>query len=291
MKPAAIGETKQVAVKPKKPIRWDKVWSYVGITLAVIIIGFPLYYAFVISTQSMEQAIGRPPMLVPSRYALQNYMLAWQRANMGRLLFNSFIVAAAATVGKIVMSLLSAFAIVYFDFKLKAVAFWMIFITLMLPIPIRIVPTYQVISDLGWLNSYAGLTVPLMASATATFLLRQFFKTVPRELAEAAQLDGAGPMRFFWSILLRLSGTNIAALFVVLFIANWNQYLWPLIITTSDEMKVVVIGIQRLLPNTGTELPEWNVVMAGAIMALLVPVSIILLLQRWFVQGLIRMDK
>ena len=194
-------------------------------------------------------------------------------------------------MGKIVLSMLSAFAIVYFDFRLKGLVFWMIFVTLMLPVPIRIVPTYQVISDLGWLNTYLGLTVPLMASATGTFLLRQFFRTVPTELAEAAQLDGAGPMRFFWSILLRLSWTNLATLFVVLFIGSFNEYLWPLMITTSTEIRVVVVGIQNLLPNTGTDLPEWNIVMAGAMMALLPPVAVILLMQRWFVQGLLGAEK
>lgn len=268
-----------------------KVAAHAGTIMMICLIGFPLYYAFVISTQSMDQAIGRPPLLWPSFHTISNYVEAWVRADMGRLLFNSFLVASVTAVGKIVLSMLSAFAIVYFDFRLKGLVFWMIFVTLMLPVPIRIVPTYQVISDLGWLNTYLGLTVPLMASATGTFLLRQFFRTVPTELAEAAQLDGAGPMRFFWSILLRLSWTNIAALFVVLFIGGWNEYLWPLMITTSTEMRVVVVGIQNLLPNTGTDLPEWNVVMAGAMMALLPPVAVILFMQRWFVQGLLGSEK
>jgi ABC-type sugar transport system, permease component len=269
----------------------DQIAAHLGIIAVVAVISFPLYYAFVISTQSMDQAISRPPLLLPSVHAVSNYVQAWVRADMGRLLLNSLVVAGATAAGKIVLSLLSAFAIVYFDFRLKGLVFWMIFVTLMLPVPIRIVPTYQVISDLGWLNTYTGLTVPLIASATGTFLLRQFFRTVPAELAEAAQLDGAGPMRFFWSILLPNSVTNLAALFVVLFISGWNEYLWPLMITTSAEMRVVVVGIQNLLPNTGTDLPEWNVVMAGAMMALLPPVLVVLGLQRWFVQGLLGPEK
>jgi sn-glycerol 3-phosphate transport system permease protein len=194
-------------------------------------------------------------------------------------------------VGKIAISMLSAFAIVYFRFRGSAFVFWMIFITLMLPIPVRILSTYEVIGNLGWLNSYAGLTVPLMASATATFLFRQFYLTVPNELAEAAQLDGAGPLRFLWSFLLPLSWANIAALFVVLFIYGWNEYFWPLLITNTEEMRTVVIGLERLIPRSGTELPTWNLIMAGAMMALLPPVAVILFMQRWFVKGLIESEK
>lgn len=207
---------------------------------------------------------------------------------MGRKLLNSLVVAITVAVGKIVISLLSAFAIVYFRFALRKVVFWLIFITLMLPVEVRIVATYQVVSDLGWLNSYVGLTVPLMASATATFLFRQFLQTVPGELAEAAQLDGAGPMRFLWSILLPLSWTNIAALFVVLFVYGWNQYLWPLMITHTEEMQVAVIGIKQLV---NPELPQWNITMAAAMMTLLPPVLVILVMQRWFVKGLIESEK
>jgi sn-glycerol 3-phosphate transport system permease protein len=182
---------------------------------------------------------------------------------------------------------LSAFAIVYFDFRLKFLIFGMILITLMLPVPVRIISTYEVISKLGWLNTYMGLSVPLMASATATFLFRQFYMTIPDELVEAAQLDGAGPMRFLYAILLPLSWTNIAALCIVLFIFAWNQYLWPLMITNTADMQVVVIGIENLVPRSGTQLPEWNIIMAAAMMALLPPVLVILVLQRWFVTGLV----
>ena len=206
-------------------------------------------------------------------------------------LLNSAIVAIGVAVGKIAISMLSAFAIVYFRFRGASLVFWMIFLTLMLPIPVRILPTYEVVGNLGWLNTYAGLTVPLMASATATFLFRQFYLTIPNELAEAAQLDGAGPLRFLWSFLLPLSWANIAALFVVLFIYGWNEYFWPLLITNTEEMRTVVIGLERLIPRSGTELPTWNYIMAGAMMALVPPVAVILFMQRWFVKGLIESEK
>jgi sn-glycerol 3-phosphate transport system permease protein len=245
----------------------------------------------VISTQTVPELLGRPPMLRPSGHLLENYAAAWGRSNMAGLLLNSAIVAVVSSIGKIAISMLSAFAIVYFNFRGKTIAFWMIFITLMLPVEVRIMSTYEVIGNLGWLNSYAGLTVPLMASATATFLFRQFYMTVPNELVEAAQLDGVGPLRFLWAFLLPLSWANIAALFVVLFIFGWNQYLWPLMITNAADMRVVVIGLQDLIPRTGTHVPEWNVMMAAAMMALLPPVAVILFMQRWFVKGLIETEK
>lgn len=254
-------------------------------------IAFPLYYAFVISTQTLDEVVQRPPRLLPSGHLVENYAEAWRRSGMGRLLLNSTIVAVTVAVGKIAISMLSAFAIVYFRFRGRQVVFWMIFVTLMLPIPVRILPTYEVIGDLGWLNTYAGLTVPLMASATATFLFRQFYLTVPDELCEAAQIDGCGPLRFLGSFLLPLSWANIGALFVVLFIYGWNEYFWPLLITTSDEMRTVVIGLERLIPRTGTELPTWNLIMAGAMMALLPPLAVILFMQRWFVKGLVESEK
>jgi len=255
------------------------------------VIAFPLYYAFVISTQTLDEVVQRPPRLLPSGHLVENYAEAWRRSGMGRLLLNSTIVAVTVAVGKIAISMLSAFAIVYFRFRGRQVVFWMIFVTLMLPIPVRILPTYEVIGDLGWLNTYAGLTVPLMASATATFLFRQFYLTVPDELCEAAQIDGCGPLRFLGSFLLPLSWANIGALFVVLFIYGWNEYFWPLLITTSDEMRTVVIGLERLIPRTGTELPTWNLIMAGAMMALLPPLAVILFMQRWFVKGLVESEK
>jgi sn-glycerol 3-phosphate transport system permease protein len=275
----------------RRRVDWPSLVVHLLLLLCVAVIAFPLYYAFVISTQTVEQVIARPPLLTPSTHAVQNYAEAWTRASMPRLLWNSAVVAIVSAVGKITISMLSAFAIVYFDFRGRQVVFWMIFVTLMLPVEVRIMSTFEVIGDLGWLNTYQGLTIPLMASATATFLFRQFYLTVPNELAEAAQLDGCGPLRFLWSFLLPLSWANIAALFVVLFIFGWNQYLWPLMITNTEAMRVVVIGLQDLIPRTGTHVPEWNVMMAAAMMALLPPVAVILFMQRWFVKGLIETEK
>jgi sn-glycerol 3-phosphate transport system permease protein len=202
----------------------------------------------------------------------------------------SFVVAIIITVGKIAISLLSAFAIVYFRFPFKMACFWAIFLTLMLPVEVRILPTYKVVADLGLLNSYAGLSLPLIASATATFLFRQFFLTVPDELVEAARIDGAGPMRFFKDILVPLSRTSIAALFVIQFIYGWNQYLWPLLMTTSEDMYPVVIGIKRMLAG-GEAAVDWNIVMATAILAMLPPTLVVILMQKWFVKGLVDTEK
>jgi sn-glycerol 3-phosphate transport system permease protein len=275
----------------RKLFAWRPLLVHLLLLACVAVIAFPLYYAFVISTQDIQEVVQRPPRLLPSTHLLENYVEAWQRSHMGRLLLNSTIVAVVVAVGKIAISMLSAFAIVYFRFPGRQPVFWMIFVTLMLPIPVRILPTYEVVGNLGWLNTYAGLTVPLMASATATFLFRQFYMTIPNELAEAAQLDGAGPMRFLWSFLLPLSWANVAALFVVLFIYGWNEYFWPLLITNTEEMRTVVIGLESLIPRSGTELPTWNLIMAGAMMALLPPVAVILFMQRWFVKGLIESEK
>jgi len=269
---------------------WKKLVVHLLLIFSVCLIGFPLYYSFVISTQSMEEAIQKPQRLLPSVHFVENYAKIWNRLHMGQLLINSTIVALVVSLGKIAISILSAFAFVYFDFRGKQVAFWMIFITLMLPVPVRIVSTYQVVSQLGWVDTYAGLTIPLIASATATFLFRQFYLTIPDELVDAAKIDGSGPLRFLWSILLPNSGANIAALFVVMFIYGWNQYLWPLMVTNSEKMRVVVTGIASTIP-TGTQPPEWNLVMAAAMMALLPPVMIIISMQRWFVHGLIETEK
>jgi sn-glycerol 3-phosphate transport system permease protein len=275
----------------KRPFDWRALVVHALLIGCIALIAFPLFYAFVISTQDLQQVVQRPPRLLPSSHLLENYVTAWQKAKMGRMLFNSAVMAVTVAVGKIVISMLSAFAIVYFSFRGRMLCFWMIFITLMLPVPVRLMSTYEVIGTLGWLDSYQGLTIPLMASATATFLFRQFYLTIPNELAEAAQLDGAGPLRFLWSFLLPLSWANIAALFVVLFIFGWNQYLWPLMITNTEAMRTVVIGLEGLIPRSGTELPTWNLIMAGAIMALLPPVAIIIFMQRWFVKGLVESEK
>jgi sn-glycerol 3-phosphate transport system permease protein len=269
---------------------WSKISTHVLLLLSILLIGFPLYYAFVISTQTMQEVVQAPQKLWPSTHLWENYTTVWERVGMGRLLMNSSIVALTVSIGKIAISILSAFAIVYFNFRGKQIFFWMIFVTLMLPVPVRIISTYQVISELGWIDTYMGLTIPLIASATATFLFRQFYLTIPDELVDAAKIDGAGPMRFLWSILLPNSGASIAALFVVMFIYGWNQYLWPLMVTSSDRMRVVVVGIASTIP-TGTQPPEWNLVMAVAMMALIPPVLIVLLMQRYFMHGLLETEK
>lgn len=269
---------------------WSKVFIHLLLLIAVLLICFPLYYAFVLSTQSMEEVMVTPQKLWPSTFLVENYVKIWNRLHVGQLLFNSAVVALAVSLGKIAISILSAFAIVYFNFRGKQIVFWMIFVTLMLPVPVRIISTYQVVSELGWVDTYLGLIIPLIASATATFLFRQFYLTIPDELADAAKIDGSGPLRFLWSVLLPNSGPSIAALFVVMFIYGWNQYLWPLMATNSDKMKVVVVGIASTIPS-GTQPPEWNLVMAVAMMALVPPVLIVLLMQRYFMHGLLETEK
>jgi len=265
----------------------------------VAVIAFPVYLAFIASTQSAEQiASSHPLSLLPGHHLLDTYRLAlfggktYGGATIAAgwpMMWVSLVMALAITIGKIAISLLSAFAIVYFRFPFKRAVFWMIFITLMLPVEVRIGPTYEVIANLGLLNSYAGLTVPLIASATATFLFRQFFLSVPDELVEAARIDGAGPMRFFFDVLLPLSKTSIAALFVIQFIYGWNQYLWPLMVTTSEDMYPIVLGIKRAI--FGEVYIEWNVVMATAILAMLPPALVVILMQKWFVKGLVDTEK
>ncbi|HAM59928.1 MAG TPA: sn-glycerol-3-phosphate ABC transporter permease UgpE [Candidatus Rokubacteria bacterium] len=280
------------AVAPRrKPVDWGALLVHALLLACIAVVAFPLYYAFIISTQSLQEVVQRPPLLLPSSHLVENYVDAWQKVNLGQMLFNSAVMAVTIAAGKIAISMLSAFAIVYFDFRGRMLCFWMIFVTLMLPVPVRLMSTYEVIGTLGWINTYQGLTIPLMASATATFLFRQFYLTIPNEMVEAAQLDGAGPMRFLWSFLLPLSWANIAALFVVLFIFGWNQYLWPLMITNTEAMRTIVIGLEGLIPRSGTELPTWNLIMAGAVMALLPPVAVIVLMQRWFVKGLVEAEK
>jgi sn-glycerol 3-phosphate transport system permease protein len=273
--------------------------AHVVLILGVLIVAFPIYLTFVASTQTAEViAQSRPLSLIPGGHGLETY----QRALFGGknefgsdmpaaapMMLTSLISALVIAVGKIIISLLSAFAIVYFRFPLRGLVFWMIFVTLMLPVEVRIGPTYEVVSQLGMLNSYAGLTVPLIASATATFLFRQFFLTVPDELVEAARIDGAGPLRFFKDVLLPLSTTSIAALFVIQFIYGWNQYLWPLLVTTNENMYPVVMGIKRLI--AGESYTEWNVVMATAMLAMLPPAAVVILMQKWFVKGLVDTEK
>jgi sn-glycerol 3-phosphate transport system permease protein len=271
--------------------------SHLVLIAGVAIVALPLYVGFVASTLSFDQVTAVPMQMTPGTHLLENYgavllhgSTAGSKAPVGQMMWNSLVMALAIAIGKIVISMLSAFAIVYFRFPLRKTFFWMIFVTLMLPVEVRILPTYQVVASLGMVDTYAGLTLPLIASATATFLFRQFFLTVPEELAEAARIDGAGPMRFFVDILLPLSRTSIAALFVIMFIYGWNQYLWPLLVTTREDMYTVVIGIKRMVAG-GDTLIEWQYVMATAMLALLPPAVVVLVMQRWFVKGLVDTEK
>jgi sn-glycerol 3-phosphate transport system permease protein len=271
--------------------------SHLVLIAGVAIVALPLYVGFVASTLSFDQVTAVPMQMTPGTHLLENYeavllhgSTAGSKAPVGRMMWNSLVMALAIAIGKIAISMLSAFAIVYFRFPLRKTFFWMIFVTLMLPVEVRILPTYQVVAELGMVDTYAGLTLPLIASATATFLFRQFFLTVPEELAEAARIDGAGPMRFFVDILLPLSRTSMAALFVIMFIYGWNQYLWPLLVTTREDMYTVVIGIKRMVAG-GDTLIEWQYVMATAMLALLPPAVVVLVMQRWFVKGLVDTEK
>lgn len=271
------------------------VITHVVLIIGVAIIAFPLYVTFIASTQTTQEVAQAPMSLLPGSHFFENYrtVLTGDAPNtppVARMMWVSTVMALVIAVGKIAISMLSAFAVVYFRFRFRMFFFWMIFVTLMLPVEVRIAPTYQVVADLGMLNSYAGLTLPLIASATATFLFRQFFLTVPDELIEAARIDGAGPMRFFKDVLLPLSRTSIAALFVIQFIYGWNQYLWPLIITTQENMYPVVIGIKRMIAG-GDSVTEWNLVMATALLAMIPPVTVVILMQKWFVKGLVDAEK
>lgn len=269
--------------------------SHVVLLLGVAIIAFPLYISIVASTQTAQEVAQAPMSLLPGGHFIENYKTvlfggALNTPPVARMMWVSTVMALVIAVGKISISMLSAFAVVYFRFRFRMFFFWMIFVTLMLPVEVRIGPTYKVVADLGMLNSYAGLTLPLIASATATFLFRQFFLTVPDELIEAARIDGAGPLRFFKDILLPLSRTTIAALFVIQFIYGWNQYLWPLIITTQENMYPVVIGIKRMIAG-GDSVTEWNLVMATALLAMIPPAAVVIFMQKWFVKGLIDAEK
>lgn len=295
--------------------------THAVLVLGIVITGFPIYIALVASTLTPPEVNQIPMPYWFGDQFLANIAEAWSRADLGMQLTNSMIQAVGITIGKVAISILSAFAIVYFNFRFKMTAFWIIFMSLMLPVEVRIVPTYEVaanaLAPLVWigevlmlddlaswlagtrvsfdvklslLNSYAGLIFPLIASATATFLFRQFFMTIPNEMVEAAKIDGAGPLRFLRDILLPLSRTNIAALCVILFIFGWNQFLWPLLITTQEQYTTVVIGIAKLMPQP-EGIPEWNLAMAAALIAMAPPVLVVILLQRLFVRGLVDSEK
>jgi sn-glycerol 3-phosphate transport system permease protein len=295
--------------------------TYVFLMVGICIVGFPIFYAFVAATLPIEEVAKVPMPLVPGDQFWVNMTAAWEQGNLSRQLLNSFVMASGITIGKIVVSMLGAFSIVYFDYRFRKVAFAAVFCTLMLPVEVRILPTYEIAANifgpLQWLldtlhlsrliewwigndfeialewsllDSYSGLILPLVASATCTFLFRQFFLTVPEELCEAAKLDGASAMMFFRKILLPLSVTNIAALVVIEFVYGWNQYLWPLLITTDPDMTTAVIGLQELIPQID-DVPLWNVALSGALIVMLPPILVVLLMQRWFVKGLVEREK
>ncbi len=286
-----------------------------------LLVCLPLYFAFVAGSHTVADVLAVPFPLLPGDQFLENARVAWEKGNLGRLFVNSLIVALGITVGKIAVSLLSAFAISYFRFRYRMLAFWLIFVSLMLPVEVRILPTYESVANAalplqwlinaldvgGWIgaltgqrveitvewnmiNSYGGLILPLIASATATFLFRQFFLTVPEELCEAARIDGASPLRFFWSVLLPLSVSNMVALAIILFLYGWNQYLWPLLFTTERDMATAVIGLKHLIPRSDME-PAWNIAMNAALLVMLPPVIVVVVLQRWFVKGLVDSSK
>lgn len=295
--------------------------TYIFLALGICIVGFPIFYALIAATLPLEMVSQVPMPLFFGDQFWVNIQAAWQKGKLGTLLLNSFIMASGITFGKICVSMLGAFSIVYFDYRLRSVAFASVFCTLMLPVEVRILPTYEMAANLfsplqamvellhiealvGWflqndiqirlelslLDSYPGLILPLVASATCTFLFRQFYLTVPEELCEAAKMDGATPMLFLRKILFPLSKTNIAALVVIEFVYGWNQYLWPLLITTRREMTTAVIGLQHLIPDVD-DVPDWNVALAGALIVMLPPVLVVLFMQRWFVKGLVEREK
>jgi sn-glycerol 3-phosphate transport system permease protein len=272
--------------------------SHSLLALGVLVIVFPIYLALIGSTHSAQEMAQSPIPIWFGQDAIQNYRTillgegpgVTSQVPVARMMWVSLVTALSIAFGKIVISLLSAFAIVYFNFPFRKAVFWGIFITLMLPVEVRIVPTYKVVADFGMINSFAGLTIPLIASATATFLFRQFFMTVPDELTEAAKMDGASPMRFFWDVLLPLSRTSIAALFVIHFIYGWNQYLWPLLMSTEERMYPIVMGIRSMTAGADSQV-QWNLVMATAILAMLPPALVVVLMQKWFVKGLVDTEK
>jgi sn-glycerol 3-phosphate transport system permease protein len=272
--------------------------THVILLLGVAIIAFPIWITFVAATHDAIRMTQIPLPMLPGDQFFVNFKQTFfgsglsgtETAPVWRMLLNSLVMAMSIALGKIAISLLSAFAIVYFKFPFRMGFFWLIFITLMLPVEVRILPTFEVVAQLGMLNSYAGLSIPLIASATATFMFRQVFLTIPDEMLESARIDGAGPMRFFWDILLPLSRTNIAALFVILFIYGWNQYLWPLLITTDSDMTTIVISIKQML-EAAEQSPQWNIIMMTALLAMLPPILVVVFMQKLFVKGLTETDK
>jgi sn-glycerol 3-phosphate transport system permease protein len=277
------------------PLAW---LPHAVLWIGIAITAFPLYVAFVASTLTPQDIAQAPMPIVPGPHGLDNYTAVLVQGMKGtylsppvwQMMWNSLVMALLITAGKIVLSLLSAYAVVFFRFPGRMLAFWMIFLTLMLPVEVRIMPTYEVVSDLGLINTMTGLTLPLIASATGTLLFRQFFMTLPDEMVEAARIDGAGPLRFFRDMVLPLSATNIAALAVILFIYGWNQYLWPLLITTDNRLDTIVVGITKMI-GTGDATTDWSQVMATTLLAALPPALVVVLMRRWFVKGLVDSEK
>ncbi|MDE2362084.1 MAG: sn-glycerol-3-phosphate ABC transporter permease UgpE [Hyphomicrobiales bacterium] len=277
--------------------RFGNLLPHLVLIAGAIVVAFPVYVAIVASTLDAETISNGHMSLLPGSHLIENYARvlfegtgSTTKAHVSDMLLNSLVSALIIAVGKIAISILSAYAIVYFRFPLRGVAFWLIFLTLMFPVEVRIYPTYKIVSDLHMLDSYAGMSIPLIASATATLLFRQFFMTVPDELLEAAKIDAAGPYKFFRDVLLPLSRTNLAALFVILFLYGWNQYLWPLLITTRDDMQTIVIGIKKIV-DTQDALTEWQLAMATAVLAMLPPVAVVVFMQKLFVKGLVETEK
>jgi len=272
------------------------VLCHAVLILGVLFVAFPLYIALVTATLTAEQAVQVPLPLSPGGHLWSNIVDVWQHGAgnaaypFGTMMENSFIMAIGITVGKLVISVMSAYSIVYFRFPLRNVFFWAIFVTLMLPVEVRIFPTVSVVANLHMINSYTGLIVPLIASATSTFLFRQFFLALPDELVEAARVDGAGPMRFFWDVALPLTKTIIAALFVIDFIYGWNQYLWPILATNVPNMTTAVVGVKAMMGN-GDVSTSWQLVMAATLLTMLPPLVIVMAMQRWFVRGLVESEK
>ena len=272
--------------------------SHLVLIFGVAIVALPIWITFVAATHDEIRMLRAPIPMLPGGYFWENLketlfgsgLESLQRVSVWRMLLNSLAMAMMISIGKIAISLISAFAIVYFKFPFRMGFFWMIFVTLMLPVEVRILPTFEVVASLGMLNSYWGLSVPLIASATATFMFRQVFLTIPDEMLESARIDGAGPLRFFWDILIPLSRTNIDALFVILFIYGWNQYLWPLLITTDDDMTTIVMSIKHMLEAAEVS-PQWNIIMMTALLAMMPPVLVVVAMQKLFVQGLTETDK
>lgn len=281
------------------PTRAPRDWlPHLAMWIGLAITAFPLYIAFVASTLTAQDVVQAPMPILPGPHALENYRQVLTQGMVGtymsppvwQMMWNSLLMALIITGGKIAVSIISAYAVVFFRFPGRMVFFWMIFITLMLPVEVRILPTYEVVSDLGLINSMTGLTLPLIASATGTLLFRQFFLTIPDELVEAARIDGAGPLRFFKDVVLPLSATNIAALAVILFIYGWNQYLWPLLITTDNRLDTIVVGITKMI-STDSSITNWTHVMATTLLAVLPPALVVVVMRRWFVKGLVDSEK